>query len=300
MHKLFVLSSLAFLLSGCELPFPFNPFGPTTSDTSQTSSSSSSSSSTSESTSGESSDTSSSTSESGGDEDYYSSITDSLEGKQLLNALNYLNRQKKVRSFKYEDHKSFQQYIELDPKGTIPQGKMLGFYDNTFVSGPWDNQKTWNREHVWPNSRGGGKVEGDLHMVRPTSVNINSERGNMVYGLVSGSYDPGQYVAEYRGIAARIIFYCCIADTSLDLSESTSFTSNTMGILSQLLKWNLQYAPEGKDSESLAYRVEWYRNETIQKHARLQGNRNPFIDHPEYACKIWGNSNAQTKQACGM
>ena len=218
----------------------------------------------------------------------------------MLKALNSLNKEKKIRNFKYADHKEYQQYIEIDPKGTIPMGKMLGFYDNTIVNGAWDNQATWNREHVWPNSRGGSSVEGDLHMVRPTSVKINSERGNNVYGTVTGSYDPGQYYAEYRGIASRIIFYCAIANTSLVLSDDIDNYGDNMGILSTMLRWNLEYLPEGKESSSLAYRVEWHRNETIATDSRLQGNRNPFIDHPEYACKIWGNTDANTRAACGM
>ena len=232
--------------------------------------------------------------------DYYSGISDSLSGTNLRNALNSLNTAKKIRNFKYADHKEYQQLIELDPKGTIPAGKMVGFYDNAIVNGPWDNQATWNREHVWPNSRGGGSVEGDLHMVRPTSVSINSERGNDVYGTINGTYDPGQYCAEYRGIAARIIFYCAIANKSLVLNEDIENNDNNMGILSELLKWNLQYLPGGQDSSSLALRVEWYRNETIEKHEKLQGNRNPFVDHPEYACKIWGSYDSATKAVCGL
>ena len=233
-------------------------------------------------------------------DDYYKSISDSLTGTELKNALHKLNDQMKVRDFVYNDHKTYQKLTEIDPKGTIPNGKMLGFYDNTFVNASWDNQATWNREHVWPNSRGGNKVEGDLHMVRPTSVKINSERGNNVYGTGSGTYDPGQYIAEYRGIAARIIFYCAIADTSLTLNEDTDNEGNNMGVLSTLLRWNLQYRPEGENSTSLAYRVEWNRNEVIQKNSQLQGNRNPFIDHPEYACRIWGSQNSATRAACGM
>ncbi|MFA7032566.1 MAG: Ig-like domain-containing protein, partial [Bacilli bacterium] len=30
----------------------------------------------------------------------------------------------------------------------------------------------------------------------------------------------------------------------------------------------------------------------------LQGNRNPFVDHPEYACKIWGDFNTTTQGIC--
>ena len=61
-----------------------------------------------------------------------------------------------------------------------------------------------------------------------------------------------------------------------------------MGRLSDLLKWNLQ--------NSVNYR-EFHRQSGGQY---LQGNRNAFVDHPEYACKIWGNTNDSTRSICGL
>ena len=59
-----------------------------------------------------------------------------------------------------------------------------------------------------------------------------------------------------------------------------------MGKLSDLLKWNINYPVLDREKT---------RNEGAEY---LQGNRNPFIDHPEYACKIWGNTNSTTKSIC--
>ena len=73
-----------------------------------------------------------------------------------------------------------------------------------------------------------------------------------------------------------------------------------MGKLSDLLEWNLAYLPTTSSTASTAYRVEQNRNEVIYSHPDLQGNRNPFIDHPEYACRIWGGTNSTTRQICGM
>jgi len=233
-------------------------------------------------------------------EDYYVSIHNET-GSELLTALNTLNNQKKTKSFKYADIKEYSKYTERPATGDdVPADKMVGFYDNTLVSAEWDSQATWNREHVWPNSLGGGKVEGDLFMTRPCSVKINSERGNKFYGIGEGLYDAGQYVAEYRGVAARIIFYCAIAQTSLKLGEESA--SNTMGKLSDLLRWNLEYLPSTAEDAPLALRVEQNRNDVVQKQQspQLQGNRNPFVDHPEYACRIWGDRNSETRKACGI
>lgn len=236
---------------------------------------------------------------------YYSSIDDSLTGNSLLNALNTLNNQKRTKTIGYNSHRSYFQYTERI--SSTPSNKMVGFYNNDLVSATWDNQKTWNHEHIWPNSRGAGDkgslsspyIDADIHMVRPCAVSVNSSRGNKMYAA-SGAYDPGQYINEYRGIAARIIFYCAIADTRLSLTDNIAEASSksSMGKLSDLLQWNLQYAPSTDSSASLALQVEQNRNEVIQNRSGLQGNRNPFIDHPEYACKIWGNTNASTQAIC--
>ncbi|HBF68864.1 MAG TPA: hypothetical protein DDW20_06120, partial [Firmicutes bacterium] len=117
----------------------------------------------------------------------------------------------------------------------------------------------------------------------------------------SGAYDPGsEGVKNYRGISARIVFYCLIADTNLGIVDSTSISGNNMGKLSDLLKWNLQYLPSTSEDAPLELRVEQNRNKTIAEDAKGQGNRNPFIDHPEYACKIWGSTNSNTKKICGI
>lgn len=231
-------------------------------------------------------------------EAYYSDISDTLTGDALKSALNALNNKKRKKTMGYGGHKTYLKYTERT--STTPSNKMVGFYDNALVNADWDDQATWNREHVWPKSRGGDNVEADIHMVRPTSVKINSERGNLFYGSSSSTYDPGQYVPEYRGIAARIIMYCVIADTNLSLVDKDydSSANKTMGKLSDLLKWNLQYLPTSSTT-STALLVEQNRNEVIFSNSSLQGNRNPFIDHPEYACRIWGNVNATTKSICG-
>ncbi len=305
--------SLVLLLTGCtlKLPLPFR----SSNSSSQSSSSSGSNTHTgwtsyNSNTSSQGGNSSSSSSQGGSSSSssssqpdlpddvtaYYSSISDSLTGTNLRNALNTLNNKKRKRTMGYGGHKTYLKYTER--ADGVPSNKMVGFYDNTLVSADWDNQATWNREHVWPNSLGGGSVEGDIHMVRPASVKINSERGNKYYG--KSIYDPGQYVEAYRGIAARIIFYCAIANKNLSVIDANSGGSTEMGKLSDLLEWNLQYAPSTDPNATLELRVEQNRNNVIYSNEELQGNRNPFIDHPEYACKIWGNTNANTKKICGI
>lgn len=229
--------------------------------------------------------------------EYYSSIGSSSSGETLKNELATLNKNKIGSKPGYDGMKTLYKNIDADPTGS---GKILGFYDNALIGPSWDSGKTWNREHVWPNSLGGGSVEGDAYMPRPTAVKSNSSRGNDYYAE-SGAFDPGYAIPNYRGIAARIILYCAIANPNLILVDTngSSKPNNTMGKLSDLLKWNLQYLPTSSESAAPELRCEYLKQTKIPQYS-TQKNRNPFVDHPEYACKIWGNTNATTKSICGI
>lgn len=61
------------------------------------------------------------------------------------------------------------------------------------------------------------------------------------------------------------------------LFTSSCFSANNeMGLLTTLLRWNDLDPPSGEEK---------LRNERVCK--LYQHNRNPFVDHPEYASLIW-------------
>ncbi|XP_058113670.1 uncharacterized protein LOC131256700 isoform X2 [Magnolia sinica] len=163
----------------------------------------------------------------------------------------------------------------------------------------------WNREHLWPRSYGltDGPSLTDLHNIRPADVNVNSSRGNKYYGeCASYSKDclkPASNEAasdtetdkkrwapplQVRGDIARSLMYMSVrygfsqpsGSPNLQLSDSPSIERREMGLLSALLRWNELDPPS---------RAEQLRNDRI---CRLyQHNRNPFVDHPEFANLIW-------------
>lgn len=175
-----------------------------------------------------------------------------------------------------------------------------------FVSNSPANETQWNREHLWPNSRGiidEGADYADLFNLRPADVDVNSDRGNLAFeesdttGLVvpaspeapqtsrdSNSWEPPPVV---KGDIARALFYMALrydADGSqeldLNLTDNMALiTGNApyMGRLTTLLLWHLEdpVSPE-----------EMLRNDRV--HTR-QGNRNPFIDIPAWVQKIYGD-----------
>ena len=214
---------------------------------------------------------------------YYNQISDELRGKDLLLQLDNLldSTSHPTINFTYKGLMS-----EVFPYTDGKDGKLYAFYRGTLAS-----SGSMNREHVWPNSRGGNYVERDPHMVRPTLTSDNSGRGNAFYNE-SGNYDPGEFGAyQYRGICARIIFYCAVKaqENGLNLvDKNTDSTSNkSMGKLSTLLKWNLEYDIDATEIQ---------RNDVL--YTKFKHNRNPFIDDRNYACKIWGDTNAETRGFC--
>lgn len=157
------------------------------------------------------------------------------------------------------------------------------------------NVGDWNREHTWAKSHGEfGTANGagtDIHHVRPSDVKINGLRGNLDFdnggSTVSGcngclrtstSWEPPNGV---KGDVARMLLYMAVRyepGDPIDLELNNQLNNGTApyhGKLSVLLEWHAQ------DPVSTWERQ---RNEKIEA---IQGNRNPFVDHPEWAEAIW-------------
>ncbi|MFC4024392.1 endonuclease I family protein [Oceanobacillus longus] len=170
-------------------------------------------------------------------------------------------------------------------------GRSQGEYEN---GGNTDN---WNREHVWAKSHGDfGTATGagtDLHHLRPTDVSINSARSNFDFDeggrehieadgnyYDSDSWEPRDNV---KGDVARMLFYMDVryegdsGELNLELNDQVNNGSEPYhGRLSVLLEWH-----EADPVDDFERR----RNEIIYND--YQHNRNPFIDHPEWAVEIW-------------
>ena len=152
----------------------------------------------------------------------------------------------------------------------------------------------WNREHVWPKSLGGNNTSGggaDLHHIRPSDAVVNSTRGNKKYGNTNGGtakygsnpatgYLGGYYNSTYfepldnvKGDVARICLYVWVRWGTAWGADSVTEVFQSVDVL---LEWMLL---DPVDTWELG------RNEVIQD---IQGNRNVFIDYPEYAWLVFG------------
>ncbi len=149
----------------------------------------------------------------------------------------------------------------------------------------------WNREHVWPKSLGGFQESGagaDLHHIRPDDVTTNGQRGNKLYGNVTngtasratitgannalGGYYNSNYfepLDNVKGDVARICLYV-YARYGAQYTQCSNIT-NVFQSVDVLLDW---CESDPVDTWEMG------RNVVVQN---LQGNRNVFIDYPEFA-----------------
>ena len=152
--------------------------------------------------------------------DYYNGVNFDVDGQSLLEQLQSLNSRKRKSTAGYTAMLKNQIYFKLTDYDPNDSSKLIAFYRGTSAS-----PSSMNREHVWPNSHGGNLVEADIHMTRPTLTSDNSDRGNSFYveGKNDTKYGWDPYTARmteyYRGVAARIIFYCCVASSKLSLVD---------------------------------------------------------------------------------
>ena len=170
-----------------------------------------------------------------------------------------------------------------------------------------------NREHSFPKSWFGGEVDPmftDLTMLIPTDAFVNQRRSNHPYGICAGGktytndemgvtmrgklgtstyngytetvFEPDD---EYKGDFARIYFYmvtCYKSDVSnWPGSGQLDYSTNSYKAFST---WSMNMLMEWHRADPVSQK-EINRNDSVYNH---QGNRNPFVDHPELAEHIWG------------
>ena len=174
-----------------------------------------------------------------------------------------------------------------------------------------------NREHSVPKSWwGGSKLPqySDIFNIVPTDGYVNNQRSNYPYGVCEGGIrlTNGPYVAkgrkgasthagysgivfepddEYKGDFARAYFYmaACYNDVISGWTKSGGsafFAGNSYPVFTDyaiglLMEWHRLDPVSEKETTRNCYAHSW------------QGNRNPFIDHPELAEHIWGNQQGQ-------
>lgn len=236
---------------------------------------------------------------------YYQSA-EGQTGEALKSALN-----KKIKGHKKHSYKCVWDILgEADQDPNNSNNIILLYTDHSQKKsrrdrGTGDND-AWNREHVWAKSHGFPKKKQhaytDAHHLRPADKSVNSARGNKDFGeggqphrectqcsSSSKFWGPPKVT---RGDVARMIFYMDVRYEGSDQSKTpdlkvvdstTSGSGPEIGKLCDLYKWH---------KADPVSQFEKNRNNVVYA---WQGNRNPFIDHPEYVKAIWGEQCQDTE-----
>ena len=211
---------------------------------------------------------------------YYESAR-GLKGQALTDELHDIIQNANT-SYDWSRYEAADEY-EGDSSSILAIYSRQPFKKTAHVSG----SKGWNREHVYPQSKLGGASKSDNHLIFASDNKVNGVRSNHKLGLVSNHNSPvidseGRATECYssgsvfepcdaaKGEVARATLYAYVM---YDLSITGNFTS-----LDLCLEWNEDYPVSNR---------EIYRNNTVYKN---QKNRNPFVDHPEFATMIFDSS----------
>ena len=174
----------------------------------------------------------------------------------------------------------------------------------------------YNREHSMPKSwfNDATPMYSDLFHLYPTDGRVNGQRSNDPFGecangtrlsytnemgitlyTAKGKSGASTYAGytgtvwepddEYKGDFARTYFYMAAAYNSQINTWATGNTNLGGTTYPVFNSWSETMLMEWHRLDPVSDK-EIARNEAVYS---LQGNRNPFIDHPEMAEYIWGN-----------
>lgn len=234
-------------------------------------------------------------------EGYYSSL-EGKAGDELRQAIqDIIADPSTIRKHTYGDIEIILKQADQDPQNSnrvwmmyVEQPRAKYKFQSTSSS-----TGSWNREHIWPQSRGGfadatssfadgfdiwestgpndiSAGHSDAHHLRAEDGPENSARNNRDYGTDYNG--PTGNAGSWKGDVARALFYMAVRYNGLTLVNGNppDSTVGQMADLASLLLWNVTDPADD---------FEMNRNNIVYT---WQRNRNPFIDYPLLADYLWG------------
>lgn len=187
--------------------------------------------------------------------------------------------------------------VGTDPYNYTPGANQCGTYST--------EGNCYNREHIVPQSlfNQASPMVADIHFIRATDGKVNGMRSNYPFGKVGSASFTSQNgsklgtsvssgysgtvfepIDEFKGDVARMIFYF----VTRYQSKLSSFSSGNMlgsSTFPGLQTWELNVLLAWHNQDPVS-QAEIKRNNASYT---FQGNRNPFIDNPNYVNLIWGS-----------
>ena len=220
-------------------------------------------------------------------DEYYQSLND-VPPEGFREALSGL-----ISKHTYISNKNIWRYLEASHESASESESVVLFYtrrvtpkSNKASGSNQANNDYWNREHVWPQSYGlkRTKAKRDIHNIVPADRSVNTSRSNKYFDIGGAKHDEcdacftdhdsWEPPHEVKGDVARILFYMDVRYEGLDASGADDlqlgWTNSDI-----LFEWHCAdpVSPEEKRKNNGSY--------------KFQGNRNPFVDRPEWVQAVY-------------
>ena len=240
----------------------------------------------------------------------YASSLNGLKKEQLKAALHKLMDKKKVLPYSRGGKGTWWGfwYSDRDPQTNECYNR---YSDKKFFFDSTNTGKSiagMNIEHSFPKSWWGGKKNDawcDLYNLYPSDSQANSSKSNYVMGVVVNvkeeagagydkvgtGYADGQLVNmwepgnRFKGEFSRSYMYMATTYQNLSFTSEGAKQLQT-GAYPTLKKWSSDLFRQWSKNDRVD-EMEIKRNEAVYK---IQNNRNLFIDYPNLAEYVWGDS----------
>ncbi|MGB0948938.1 MAG: endonuclease [Marinirhabdus sp.] len=239
---------------------------------------------------------------------YYDNVNLALSGQDLFVELQF-KIDNASSSFTYGDVRDAVRITDEDPNNTSNVLLVYG-YDDTDGNCTTDRSRDkdgfggssceYNREHVFARSLADPEmgdvnnqttgIGADPHNLRPSDQQMNNNRGSKRFAdgsgsagnVGSGNWYPGD---EWKGDVARMMMYMYTryGDRCLPSLVGVGSTQSGTEMLQLFLQWNATDPVSALEDQRNPYLEVAY------------GNRNPFVDNPYLATRIWGGPAAEDR-----
>lgn len=237
-------------------------------------------------------------------EGYY----DTLKGKSgetLKTAIHELIKEAKVLAYGSGNGKTWAGFYQTDRR---EDNSVVDRYSNEefFFGTPNYSVSGMNIEHSFPKSWWGKKENQaykDLYNLMPCEQRINSSKQNYPMGTVSkattdngctkvgagsNGYKLWEPADKWKGDFARGYMYMATTYQDLTWTGTQALQILQQGDYPTLQEWAYKLYIEWAKADPVDS-IELRRNNAV---SLIQGNRNPYVDFPNLADYVWGDSTA--------
>lgn len=225
---------------------------------------------------------------------YYTEVGEHESGHALFLTLSHLiqknhkaNGYGQARSLLYNKVDNYKGAVSTLYSGLMIPGSGMQYLERGDQNQDGYPSDFVNCEHIWPQSKFNKALpmRADMHHLYPTLAIPNNKRGSYPFGMVDNpvyqtsfgsklGYEKYEPADQAKGNVARAVLYFFTRYHRNNIFYKTNPQSFFAMRLDMLVKWHQEDPVDSWERK---------RNEEIFK---VQGNRNPFIDHPEFVERI--------------